>query len=171
MAKEQPSLNVPKPAKGRNVAGFSAKAPSELKPSKRAATSPKPRRATKRTARPSSADMQMVRVHTSVSVEVALALRDRTDEEDETQTEILADSFVAHGDSLVAEFDAGGQSQYEALGFRRRRSSPRRGRMNATFYMSKLARNSLDDAAGQAGFESRSAFVDALLRRHLGLPD
>jgi hypothetical protein len=59
-------------------------------------------------------------------------------------------------------------AKYEALGFRPpRNAKPPKGRMGTTFYMSTKARASLDEAAAAGRFASRSAFIDALLRRAL----
>lgn len=111
----------------------------------------------------------MVRVHTTVSIDTATALGKRAVSTGETHTEILATAFVDHAAALADEVDREAWSRLASAGFRPRRRAQRKGRMSVTFTMSELARQRLDDAATAAGFDSRSAFVDALLRRHLDL--
>jgi hypothetical protein len=110
----------------------------------------------------------MVRVHTTLSPEVVGALTDHADSTGATHTEILAAAFVEHGDGLRPGVEEAELAKYEALGFRPpRKDKPAKGRMGATFYMSIKARTSLDEAAAAGRFGSRSAFIDAVLRRAL----
>ena len=110
----------------------------------------------------------MVRVHTTLGPDVVEALTAHAESNGATHTEVLAEAFVTYGDGLRAGVEEAELAKYEALGFRPLRTAkPARGRMGATFYMSTKARESLDEAASARRFASRSAFIDALLRKAL----
>ncbi len=172
-------LNVPRPR--RKVDAFSSPparglatpealevpadgdAPVRRTPAKRnRAKSTQRQPATKRS------DREMVRVHTTLSPEVVGALTDHAETNNATHTEVLAAAFVEHGADLTVDGEVDDRAKYEAFGFRPpRNAKPPRGRMTSTFYMSVKARASLDEAAAAGHFSSRSAFIDALLRRAL----
>lgn len=129
---------------------------------------PKRRRATAAKKRQPATTTQMVRVHTTLSPDVVGALADHAEATNATHTEVLAAAFVEHGDGLRAGVEEAELARYEALGFRPpRNAKPPKGRMGATFYMSTKARASLDEAAAAGRFGSRSAFIDAVLRKAL----
>ena len=111
----------------------------------------------------------MVRVHTTLRLGVVSALRDHVATTQQTQTEILAQSFLNHGSAVTPDYGSHEPSAYEAAGFKPPVNRVEDGRMSATFYLSKRARRSLDEGAEAAGFSSRSAFIDALLSRELGI--
>ncbi|MDH3755308.1 MAG: hypothetical protein OEU32_15675 [Acidimicrobiia bacterium] len=189
-------LDVPKPKRTRDVTGFGTPSPpaepttSAKAKKERAApsSSSSPRTtAAKPKAKPTGAkaaptdakrsrssgrvaDDQMVRIHATVSPAVADALRRRVDLTGDTHTEVLAEAFVSRGSELSAG-DSAERAKYEDAGFRPKRPKRVRGRMTATFYVSVKARSTLDRAATAAGFASRSAFIDALLRAELDLEE
>lgn len=171
-------LNVPKPR--RQVDAFrpaaSAAQPQAATPAPRRRDEPdKPRAkrgrttsAAKRRSTVAPTTIEMVRVHTTLGPDVVEALTNHADSIGATHTEVLAGAFVEHGDGLRAGVEEAELAKYEALGFRPPRSGkPPKGRMGTTFYMSTKARASLDEAAATGRFASRSAFIDALLRKAL----
>ncbi len=200
MAASDRSLDPPPRAHRRNLTGFSAEPPPretetaprapdaepEAAPVRAELDVAPPRRTRRR--RPASTETRraeprsaafpvgpetstMVRVHTTLSAEVVRTLKQHTAAADRSQTDILAASFLDHAADLIDQLDHDTWTQLQAAGFRPNRTRSRRGTTSATFYMPETARASLDDAAAQAGFGSRSSFIDALLRRYLQLPD
>ncbi len=176
-------LNVPKPRRTRNVTGFGAPAAqppappaekaAESRSSRRSTKPAKPKRPaakTRTTSPPRTDDNEMVRIHATVSPLVADALRRRVEGTGDTHTEVLAEAFVAHGSELSAG-DPAEHAKYEAAGFRPKRPKQPRGRMTATFYVSTKARRTLDEAAAAGHFSSRSAYIDALLRKGLDVEE
>jgi hypothetical protein len=177
-------LDVPRPR--RNVGAFKAPAtkapaprqqpdpaPDPRGPDPEPAPNRTPRHRSAKTEKPEAAPArpgsgEMVRVHTTLSPQVVEALTSRADASNTTNTEVLAAAFVEHGEGLRADGAGADAAKYEALGFRPPRTAkPAKGRMGATFYMSTRARASLDEAARTGRFASRSAFIDAVLRRAL----
>lgn len=99
------------------------------------------------------------RVHVTVDEAVAAAVQARVAETRDSNTQVLIDAYTHHADGAKPE----PQEQNGPFAPRGRVGR----RHGVYFYLSIDELAHLDGAAEAAGFETRSAYVDTLLKAHL----
>lgn len=153
-------LNPPqRPATPPRTDRVQAASPPDTKRAERAAARPKP--ATKVTKATKAGKVML-----SVPGDALSALRDTAQSTGKTNTDIVLECLVAHGEAIQAHADQTNASELTALQ-RRVRASARRDRPRAgqlSLYLTPDERAEVDDMAGAAGMNRSQLITEALDR-------
>ena len=84
--------------------------------------------------------------------------------------DVLIEAWLRHGEALAAEYEPDPLfAKREELGVRKPRHKRPPGRSDVQFYLTERELNVIEEGAAAAGYEVRSAYIEELLVRELGL--
>ena len=140
--------------------------------STRRKTSPKSSGArTKKAKEPREKEIRR-RLIATVTPPTREALEERARATQVSFADVLIEAWLRHGEALAAEYEPDPLlAKREELGVRRPRHKRPPGRSDVQFYLTERELNVIEEGAAAAGYEVRSAYIEELLVRELGLSE
>jgi phenylpyruvate tautomerase PptA (4-oxalocrotonate tautomerase family) len=100
------------------------------------------------------------------------ALEERARATQVSFADVLIEAWLRHGEALASEYEPDPLlAKREELGVRKPRHKRPPGRSDVQFYLTERELNVIEEGAAAAGYEVRSAYIEELLVRELGLPE